>query len=72
VVDDATITPVHPFADGRTTGRHSPFLVHFGLPNPRPNGRMIVQVAAYDGDGRILDLIRRPIRVGPLLGGEGA
>ena len=72
VIDDATIRPALALAESPSTVRHPQFQVHFGLPNPRPNGRMIVQVAAYDRDGRILDVIRRPIRVGPLLEGLGA
>jgi hypothetical protein len=75
VIDDATLTPVptvaeRPTVDERPTidGR-ARFEARFGLPNPRPNGRMIVQVAAYDRDGRILDVIRRPFLVGPLLEG---
>jgi hypothetical protein len=72
VIDDATIRPALAFAERPSTGRHPQFQVQFGLPNPRPNGRMIVQVAAYDREGRILDVIRRPIRVGPLLEGLGS
>jgi hypothetical protein len=71
VIDGATIRPALAFAERPSTGRHPQFQVQFGLPNPRPNGRMIVQVAAYDREGRILDVIRRPIRVGPLLEGLG-
>lgn len=71
VIDDATITPALAFAERSTVDRHAQFEVRFGLPNPRPNGRMIVQVVAYDGDGQILDVVRRPFRVGPLLEGVG-
>jgi hypothetical protein len=73
VIDDATITPAPaPVVAGRpSVDRHAQFEARFGLPNPRPNGRMIVQVAAYDRDGRIIDVVRRPFRVGPLLDGEG-
>ncbi len=72
IIDDATIEPATAFGERPTVERHPQFTVRFGLPNPRPNGRMIVQVAAYDRDGRILDVIRRPFRVGPLLEGAGA
>ena len=72
VIDDATITPMLAFAERPTVNRHAQFEVRFGLPNQRPNGRMIVQVAAYDRDGRIIDVIRRPFRVGPLIEGVGA
>lgn len=71
VIDDATITPALAFGERPTVDRHAQFEVRFGLPNPRPNGRMVVQVAAYDRDGRILDVVRRPFRVGPLLEGVG-
>lgn len=69
VIDDVTV--VLATASGRA-GRAQPgtprrFSASFGLPNPRPNGRMIVQVAALDRDGRLLDVIRRPFRVGALL-----
>lgn len=72
VIDDATITPALAFGERPSVDRHVQFEVRFGLPNPRPNGRMIVQVAAYDRNGRMLDVIRRPFRVGPLLEGAGA
>jgi hypothetical protein len=71
VIDGATITPAAVVAGRPSLDQHAQFEVRFGLPNPRPNGRMIVQVAAYDGDGRIIDVVRRPFRVGPLLDGEG-
>jgi hypothetical protein len=67
VIDDATITPALALGELPILDRHVQFEVRFGLPNPRPNGRMIVQVVAYDRDGRILDVLRRPIRVGALL-----
>jgi hypothetical protein len=67
VIDDATITPALALGELPIPDRHVQFEVRFGLPNPRPNGRMIVQVVAYDRDGRILDVLRRPIRVGALL-----
>lgn len=71
VIDDATVTPALVVAGRPRVDRHAAFEVRFGLPNPRPNGRMIVQVAAYDRDGRIIDVVRRPFRVGPLLDREG-
>lgn len=67
VIDDTTVTPATaPSGRPRADSARS-FTVTFGLPNPRPNGRMIVQVVALDRDGRLLDVIRRPIRVGALL-----
>jgi len=71
VIDDVTVIPVAVMpaltsAERPNGDRHAHFEVRFGLPNPRPNGRMIVQVAAYDVDGTMIDVVRRPIRVGPL------
>jgi len=67
VIDDVTVVPIL-ISAGRLTGdRHAHFEVRFGLPNPRPNGRMIVQVAAHDEEGTMIDVVRRPIRVGPLV-----
>ena len=70
VIDEATM-------QSRVEGWRAPgverlarFEVRFGLPNPRPNGRMIVQVAAYTPDGAIIDVVRRPFLVGPLLDGS--
>lgn len=67
VIDDATVVPA--LAPGGRPQADSPrwFSASFGLPNPRPNGRMILQVTALDRDGRLLDVIRRPFRVGVLL-----
>lgn len=72
VIDDATIAPPLAFVERPTLDRHARFEVRFGLPNPRPNGRMVVQVVAYDTEGRMLGVIRRPFVVGPLLEGAGA
>ncbi len=72
VIDDATIVPALANADCPIASRLPRFEVRFGFPNPRPNGRMIVQVAAYDRDGRILDVIGRPFRVGALRDYAGA
>ena len=72
VIDSTTIEPSLVFGERPTVGRHAQFEARFGLPNPRPNGRMIVQVALLDANGQIVDVIRRPILVGPLLEGRGA
>jgi len=72
IIDQATIVPVLAVGERPTVGRHARFETRFGLPNPRPNGRMILQVALLDEDGRIIDVIRRPFRVGPLLEAAGA
>ncbi len=70
IIDAATIDPALVFAERPAVGQHAQFETRFGLPNPRPNGRMIVQVALLDDEGQVVDVVRRPIRVGPLL--EGA
>jgi hypothetical protein len=66
IIDDATVTPGLARDDGPIASRLPRFEVRFGLPNPRPNGRMIVQVVAFDSVGRMLDVVRRPFRVGPV------
>jgi len=71
IIDSATIEPSLVFGERPTVGRHAQFETRFGLPNPRPNGRMIVQIALVDPSGRIVDVIRRPIQVGALLEGTG-
>jgi hypothetical protein len=71
IIESTTIEPSLVFGERPTVGRHAQFETRFGLPNPRPNGRMIVQVALVDESGQIIDVIRRPIRVGPLLEGSG-
>lgn len=72
IIDEATIEAAPALGEWPGAGRHRQFETRFGLPNPRPNGRMIVQVALLDEDGRIVDVIRRPIRVGALLETAGA
>jgi hypothetical protein len=67
IIDDATVTPGLARDDGPIASRLPRFEVRFGLPNPRPNGRMIVQVVAFDSTGRMLDVVRRPFRVGAVL-----
>jgi hypothetical protein len=71
IIDEATITPTPTAGAPRAIGRQARFETRFGLPNPRPNGRMILQVALLDDEGRLVDVIRRPFRVGPLLEGAG-
>jgi hypothetical protein len=48
--------------DGRST-----FLATFALSNPRPGGRMVIQVIAYDSAGTPLDSVRRRIRIGAVV-----
>lgn len=67
VIDAATVKPRLDYWQPPGVDRLARFEVRFGLPNPRPNGRMIVQVAAYDTAGNLLDVVRRRIQVGPLL-----
>lgn len=70
IIDDATVRPRLAFGERPEANRHPWFEVEFGLPNPRPNGRMIVQVMAYDREGNLLDVVRRPFRVGVVLDGS--
>ena len=71
IIDSTTIEPSLVFGERPTVGRHAQFETRFGLPNPRPNGRMIVQIALVDPSGRMVDVIRRPIQVGALFEGTG-
>lgn len=70
IIDQTIVRPSLAFGERPEANRHPWFEVEFGLPNPRPNGRMIVQVAAYDRDGKLLDVLRRPFRVGVVLEGS--
>lgn len=70
IIDQATLRPSLAFGERPEANRHPWFEVEFGLPNPRPNGRMIVQVSAFDRDGKLLDVVRRPFRVGVVLDGS--
>jgi hypothetical protein len=45
----------------------SVFRATFPLSNPRPGGRMVIQVIAYDSAGTPLDSVRRRIRIGAVL-----
>ena len=45
-------------------GDRSHFSATFPLSNPRPGGRMVVQVIAYDLSGMPLDSLRRRITIG--------
>jgi hypothetical protein len=46
-----------------------PFDLTVPLPNPRPNGAMVVNVIAYDETGIPIDQIRRPVFIGRIAGG---
>jgi len=45
----------------------STFLATFALSNPRPGGRMVIQVIAYDPRGVPFDSVRRRIQVGAVV-----
>jgi hypothetical protein len=72
IIDQATVQPDLAFGERPEANRHPWFEVEFGLPNPRPNGRMIVQVMAFDREGKLLDVVRRPFRVGSVLDGSAS
>ena len=44
------------------------FIVTLPLPDPRPTGRAVVQVVAYDATGRAQDVVLRAILIAELLG----
>ena len=48
------------------------FQVTFDLPNPRPNGNMVVAVAIIGPDGLLIDGVRRRVRIGRILVGTSA
>lgn len=48
-------------------GDRSHFSATFPLSNPRPGGRMVVQVIAYDMTGMPLDSLRRRITIGAFI-----
>ncbi len=50
----------------RSPGRT--FIVTLPLPEPRPSGPAVVQVVAYDANGRAQDVVLRAIQIGELLG----
>jgi hypothetical protein len=50
----------------RSPGRT--FIVTLPLPDPRPSGRAVVQVVAYDARGRAQEVVLRTVLIGELLG----
>ncbi len=48
------------------SGGRSSFSATFPLSNPRPGGRMVIQVIAFDHTGRPLESLRRRIRIGAI------
>jgi hypothetical protein len=70
-----TVQPAVPDEDGSSTRQRSRFLVRLQLPDPRPIGPMVLEVAAFDRSGARLAVIRRPFQLGrvdrPTLGDDG-
>ncbi len=68
-IDTVTVNPVR---STELTGpqRSGRFLATFDLPNPRPNGTMIVEVVLLTPEGRVVDLTRRRIVVGAIVAEE--
>ena len=58
-----TVVPVPVRGPASPDGRSS-FIATFALSNPRPGGRMVVQVIAYGDDGVPFDSVRRRVRIG--------
>jgi hypothetical protein len=50
----------------RSPGRT--FIITLPLPDPRPSGRAVVQIVAYDASGRAQEVVLRSILIGELLG----
>ena len=67
-IDSAITTPTRS-SDLARPQRAGRFQVTFDLPNPRPNGNMVVAVAIIGPDGRPIDGVRRRIRIGRILDG---
>lgn len=70
-VIDSILTFAYPTpgaAESQPTGR---FRVAFDLPNPRPNGEMLVNVAVLDVNGQPVDVVWRRVRIGGVVD-EGA
>lgn len=66
-VIDSILTFAYPTpgaAESQPTGR---FKVAFDLPNPRPNGEMLVNVAVLDVDGQPVDVVWRWVRIGRIV-----
>lgn len=66
-IDEASGRPALALGERPSPTRHAPFLVRFGLPDPRPTGSMVVRVEALDGDGERLAAVRRRFWLGPIL-----
>lgn len=66
-IESVTVFPLRS-PDLTRPQRAGRFEVWFDLPNPRPNGRMVVEVALVAPDGRVIDMTRRRIQVGAIGG----
>lgn len=65
-LDSVTVAPVRS-PDLTRPQRAGQFEVTFDLPDPRPTGPMIVEVALLTSEGRVIDLTRRRIQVGAIV-----
>ena len=65
-IDSVVTTPTRSpdLARPQRAGR---FQVTFDLPNPRPNGNMVVAVAVIGPDGLPIDGVRRRVRIGQIV-----
>jgi hypothetical protein len=74
-LDAQTVQPGRVVVDGFATVQHARFLVRIQLPDPRPIGPMVLEVSAFDRDGKQLAVVRRPFQLGrvdrPTLGDDG-
>lgn len=70
-IDSVVITPTRSRGLSRPQ-RAGRFDIAFDIPNPRPNGTMVVQVAVLDPDGLPIDVVRRRVRIGTILDGTVA
>ena len=70
-IDSAITTPTRS-SDLARPQRAGRFQVTFDLPNPRPNGNMVVAVAILGPGGQPIDGVRRRVRIGRILDGTSA
>lgn len=64
-LESVTVSPTRSPVTTRPQ-RAGQFHVTFDLPNPRPNGTMVVEVALVTPEGRVIELTRRRIGVGAI------
>ena len=65
-IDSAVTTPTRS-SDLARPQRAGRFQVTFDLPNPRPNGNMVVAVSIVGPDGQPIDGVRRRVRIGRIV-----